>query len=150
MLYPCFFSCIFCYEYFPWGQKEGMAWCWLGSSGKNGTAKISYHRRCPKPKPQDSTQKFGVPFMPLDPLAHPIFKIDMIFSDNCLDRHAEKNPDKPALIWEKDQPGTQEVVTYRYPQNIIILLCSVCMYVCVHVCVLLCVRSLLFRHGWVS
>lgn len=35
-----------------------------------------------------------------------------VFIDNCLDRHAEKNPDKPALIWEKDEPGTEEIVTY--------------------------------------
>ena len=40
---------------------------YMGSSGKNGTVKISYHRWYLKPKPQDSTRKFGVPFMPLDP-----------------------------------------------------------------------------------
>ncbi|XP_064403228.1 acetyl-coenzyme A synthetase 2-like, mitochondrial [Halichondria panicea] len=33
-------------------------------------------------------------------------------SENCLDRHAERNPDKAALIWEKDEPGEQEVVSY--------------------------------------
>ena len=32
---------------------------------------------------------------------------------NCVDRHVEKNPDRIALIWEKDEPGTQEYVTYR-------------------------------------
>ena len=32
--------------------------------------------------------------------------------ENCLDRHAEKNPDKPAFIWEKDEPGKHEIVTY--------------------------------------
>ncbi|XP_045185651.2 acetyl-coenzyme A synthetase 2-like, mitochondrial [Mercenaria mercenaria] len=32
---------------------------------------------------------------------------------NCVDRHAEKNPDSIALIWEKDEPGTQEYVSYR-------------------------------------
>ena len=32
--------------------------------------------------------------------------------ENCLDRHVEKNPDKPAFIWEKDDPGQHEVVTY--------------------------------------
>ena len=31
---------------------------------------------------------------------------------NCLDRHVEENEDKPAFIWEKDEPGTHEVVTY--------------------------------------
>ena len=31
---------------------------------------------------------------------------------NCLDRHAEVDPDRPALIWEKDEPGQHETVTY--------------------------------------
>ncbi|KAL3874415.1 hypothetical protein ACJMK2_037432 [Sinanodonta woodiana] len=35
---------------------------------------------------------------------------------NCVHRHAEKNGDKIALIWEKDEPGTQEYVTYRQLQ----------------------------------
>uniref|UniRef100_H3D771 Acetyl-coenzyme A synthetase n=1 Tax=Tetraodon nigroviridis TaxID=99883 RepID=H3D771_TETNG len=34
-------------------------------------------------------------------------------SVNCLDVHAEKHPDRVALIWEKDEPGTEEKVTYR-------------------------------------
>ncbi len=34
-------------------------------------------------------------------------------SVNCIDRHVEKNPDKVALIWEKDEPGQQEYVTYK-------------------------------------
>ena len=33
-------------------------------------------------------------------------------SENCIDRHAAKNPDKVALIWEKDEPGTEERITY--------------------------------------
>jgi len=33
-------------------------------------------------------------------------------SINCVDRHAEKTPDKIALIWEKDEPGTHEKVSY--------------------------------------
>ena len=33
---------------------------------------------------------------------------------NCLDRHVEANPDKTALIWEKDEPGKEERVSYRY------------------------------------
>ena len=33
--------------------------------------------------------------------------------ENCLDRHAEANPDKPAIIWEKDNPGEEEVISYR-------------------------------------
>ncbi|XP_063157896.1 acetyl-coenzyme A synthetase 2-like, mitochondrial [Candoia aspera] len=32
---------------------------------------------------------------------------------NCLDRHVQHTPDKVALIWEKDEPGTEEKVTYR-------------------------------------
>lgn len=33
---------------------------------------------------------------------------------NCIDRHYLKNPNKVALIWEKDEPGTQQCITYRY------------------------------------
>nr|XP_060610521.1 acetyl-coenzyme A synthetase 2-like, mitochondrial [Anolis sagrei ordinatus] len=31
---------------------------------------------------------------------------------NCLDRHVQRSPNKVALIWEKDEPGTEEKVTY--------------------------------------
>ncbi|KAM9317175.1 acetyl-coenzyme A synthetase 2-like, mitochondrial [Gastrophryne carolinensis] len=34
-------------------------------------------------------------------------------SVNCLDKHVHQNPDRVALIWEKDEPGTQEYITYR-------------------------------------
>uniref|UniRef100_A0A8C3PU55 Propionate--CoA ligase n=1 Tax=Calidris pygmaea TaxID=425635 RepID=A0A8C3PU55_9CHAR len=34
-------------------------------------------------------------------------------SVNCLDRHVEKSPDRVALIWERDEPGTAVYVTYR-------------------------------------
>lgn len=34
-------------------------------------------------------------------------------SVNCVDRHYLKNPNKIALIWEKDTPGTEEYVTYE-------------------------------------
>uniref|UniRef100_A0AAR2JZ46 Propionate--CoA ligase n=1 Tax=Pygocentrus nattereri TaxID=42514 RepID=A0AAR2JZ46_PYGNA len=34
-------------------------------------------------------------------------------SVNCLDVHVAKDPDRVALIWEKDEPGTEERVTYR-------------------------------------
>ncbi|XP_066538091.1 acetyl-coenzyme A synthetase 2-like, mitochondrial [Hoplias malabaricus] len=34
-------------------------------------------------------------------------------SVNCLDVHVAKDPEKVALIWEKDEPGTEERVTYR-------------------------------------
>lgn len=33
---------------------------------------------------------------------------------NCLDRHVEKSPNRVALIWERDEPGTAVHVTYRY------------------------------------
>ncbi|CAI5655101.1 unnamed protein product [Oreochromis niloticus] len=32
---------------------------------------------------------------------------------NCLDVHVEKHPDRVALIWERDEPGTEVKVTYR-------------------------------------
>jgi acetyl-CoA synthetase len=32
---------------------------------------------------------------------------------NCVDRHYLKNPEKVALIWEKDEPNQQEYVTYE-------------------------------------
>ncbi len=36
------------------------------------------------------------------------------FPVNCVDRHFKKTPDKVALIWEKDEPGQAERVTYRF------------------------------------
>ncbi|NXE07506.1 ACS2L synthetase, partial [Lophotis ruficrista] len=32
---------------------------------------------------------------------------------NCLDKHVEKSPNRVALIWERDEPGTAVHVTYR-------------------------------------
>ncbi|XP_033873408.3 acetyl-coenzyme A synthetase 2-like, mitochondrial isoform X1 [Acipenser ruthenus] len=34
-------------------------------------------------------------------------------SVNCLDQHVHKTPDRAALIWEKDEPGTEVKITYR-------------------------------------
>lgn len=34
-------------------------------------------------------------------------------SVNCVDRHYLKTPKKTALIWEKDEPGSEEYVTYE-------------------------------------
>ena len=31
---------------------------------------------------------------------------------NCVDRHKEKDARRVALIWEKDEPGQEERVTY--------------------------------------
>ena len=35
-------------------------------------------------------------------------------SVNCVDRHAKLTPNKVALIWEKDEPGQTESVSYKY------------------------------------
>jgi acetyl-CoA synthetase len=32
---------------------------------------------------------------------------------NCLDRHVRTQPDKAAIVWEGDEPGTNRSVTYR-------------------------------------
>lgn len=32
---------------------------------------------------------------------------------NCIDRHKDANPDNIALIWEKDEPGQEERITYQ-------------------------------------
>ncbi|XP_068088339.1 acetyl-coenzyme A synthetase 2-like, mitochondrial isoform X2 [Hyperolius riggenbachi] len=32
---------------------------------------------------------------------------------NCLDKHVHQCPDRVALIWERDEPGTQVYITYR-------------------------------------
>ena len=34
-------------------------------------------------------------------------------SYNCIDRHAENNPDKVAIIWEGDDPNETKKITYR-------------------------------------
>ncbi|XP_078086353.1 acetyl-coenzyme A synthetase 2-like, mitochondrial isoform X2 [Mustelus asterias] len=34
-------------------------------------------------------------------------------SVNCLDRHASHSPNRVALIWERDEPGTEVRITYR-------------------------------------
>ena len=43
----------------------------------------------------------------------------IMHTENCLDRHAEKDPSRVALIWEKDEPNQQEKVTYRYSASMI-------------------------------
>ena len=43
----------------------------------------------------------------------------IMHTENCLDRHAEKDPSRVALIWEKDEPNQQEKVTYRYNASMI-------------------------------
>lgn len=48
-------------------------------------------------------------------IAHWSDKLNQILFaiDNCLDRHAEQDPSRIALIWEKDEPGQHEQLTYR-------------------------------------
>lgn len=40
-------------------------------------------------------------------------------SVNCVDRHALRHPDRVALVWEKDEPGQEERVTYRQLQDLV-------------------------------
>jgi len=42
-----------------------------------------------------------------------------LHSENCLDRHAEEDPSRVALIWEKDEPNQHVQVTYRYMMGMI-------------------------------
>ena len=34
-------------------------------------------------------------------------------SYNCIDRHAKNTPDKPAIIWESDEPNFSKKITYK-------------------------------------
>ena len=38
----------------------------------------------------------------------------IVFTVNCLDRHVAKDPSAVAIIWEKNKPGEQEEITYKY------------------------------------
>ena len=40
--------------------------------------------------------------------------IFILFTVNCLDRHVAKDPSAVAVIWEKNTPGKQEEITYKY------------------------------------
>lgn len=35
------------------------------------------------------------------------------FTVNCVDRHMQVDPDRCAIIWEKDEPGDVQKVSYR-------------------------------------
>jgi hypothetical protein len=41
-----------------------------------------------------------------------IFKNLFFLTVNCVDRHKEKDASRLALIWEKDEPGQEERITY--------------------------------------
>ena len=38
-------------------------------------------------------------------------------SVNCVDRHLADRPDQTAILWEKDEPGNEERITYRQLYN---------------------------------
>lgn len=38
----------------------------------------------------------------------------LFFPVCCLDQHVQKSPESVALIWERDEPGTEVRITYRY------------------------------------
>ena len=40
--------------------------------------------------------------------------IFIFFTVNCLDRHVVKDPSAVAIIWERNEPGEQEKITYKY------------------------------------
>ena len=40
-----------------------------------------------------------------------------LVSVNCLDRHVARNPSAVAIIWEKNEPGEQEEITYKYVRH---------------------------------
>ena len=40
--------------------------------------------------------------------------LKLVGSVNCLDRHVAKDPSAVAIIWEKNKPGQQEEITYKY------------------------------------
>ena len=48
--------------------------------------------------------------LPIDLLGKMLF----LFTVNCLDRHVAKDPSAVAIIWEKNNPGEQEKITYKY------------------------------------
>lgn len=35
-------------------------------------------------------------------------------SVNCVDRHAAADPNRVALIWERDEPKTEQRISYGY------------------------------------
>ena len=49
----------------------------------------------------------------------------IFFSVNCLDCHVARDPSAVAIIWEKNEPGEQEEITYKYVWQILFLFCDI-------------------------
>jgi len=41
-----------------------------------------------------------------------LLKVVTYLTENCVDRHAELDPQRVALLWERDEPGRHVSVTY--------------------------------------
>lgn len=39
---------------------------------------------------------------------------------NCVDRHAAKDPDRVAIIYERDEPGNHEFLTYGQLKELVV------------------------------
>lgn len=44
---------------------------------------------------------------------------------NCIDRHAEKTPDKPAIVWYGDMPGERREISFAELQRMVVRISSV-------------------------
>ena len=54
-----------------------------------------------------------------------------LFAVNCLDRYVARDPSAVAIIWEKNKPGEQEEVSYKYVRLIVNTVPSVFVPLCV-------------------
>lgn len=43
----------------------------------------------------------------------PHYNVERVPAVNCVDRHAATHPDRIALIWERDEPGHQQYISYK-------------------------------------
>ena len=48
-----------------------------------------------------------------------IQSILIIITLNCVDRWAKQDPDRVAIIWEKDEPGQEETLTYSELERLV-------------------------------
>ena len=51
---------------------------------------------------------------------------------NMVDRHAERDPDKTAIIWEKDGLGESQAVSYRLAQDTTLSSSGSLLLICPH------------------